>query len=60
MTTCIALVLIFFVSFAATRPADGEVPTAATFAACNAEAATAKRQIKAGTASPVRGDYVRP
>jgi len=56
MTTCIALALIFFVSFAATRPADGEVPTAADFAACNAEAPEA---IKAGTASPVRGDYVR-
>ena len=53
MTTHIALALIFLVSLAATRTADGEVPSAADFAACNAEA------VKAGTASPTRGDYVR-
>jgi hypothetical protein len=39
-----------------TRAAEGEVPTAADFAACNAEAPQA---IKAGTASPVVADHAR-
>jgi len=56
MTTSIALALIFLFSLAATRSADGEVPTAADFAACNAEAPEA---VKAGTVWPTRGDYVR-
>src|SRR5437660_12498557 len=56
MTTYIVLALILLVSLAATRPADGEVPRAADFAACNGEAPEA---VKAGTASPTRGDYVR-
>jgi len=56
MTTHIALALVFLVSLAATRTADGEVPSAADFAACNGEAPEA---VKAGTASPTRGDFVR-
>ena len=50
------LALILFVSFAATRTADGEVPTAADFAACNEQAPQA---VKAGAASPIMGDHVR-
>ena len=52
----IALALSFLVSLAATRTADGEVPTAADFAACNEDASGA---VKAGTASPTMGDHVR-
>jgi hypothetical protein len=51
-----ALALILLVSLAATLTADGEVPTAADFAACNNEAPEA---VKAGTASPIPGDHVR-
>src|SRR5947208_15270820 len=56
MTTYIALALVFLVSLAATRTADGEVPSASHFAACNGEAPEA---VKAGSASPTRGDFVR-
>jgi len=55
----IALALILFVSLvslAATRTADGQVPTAADFAACNEEAPEA---VKAGMVSPTMGDHVR-
>jgi hypothetical protein len=52
----IALALMLLVSLAATRTADGEVPTAADFAACNDEAPQA---VKAGFASPTMGDHVR-
>ena len=52
----ILLALILFVSFAATRTADGEVPTAADFAACNE---LAPQAVKAGAASPIMGDHVR-
>ncbi len=51
----IALALILL-PLAATRTADGEVPTAADSAACNEEAPEA---AKAGTASPTRGDHAR-
>src|SRR5436309_15938662 len=51
-----ALALILLVSLAATRAADGEIPTAADFAVCNEEAPEA---AKAGTASPIMGDHVR-
>ena len=51
-----ALALILLLSLAATRTVDGEVPTAADFAACNEEAPQA---VKAGTASPITGDHVR-
>src|SRR5438876_7939551 len=56
MTAYIALALFLLVSLAATRPADCEAPRAADCAACNGEAPEA---VKAGTASPTRGDYVR-
>jgi hypothetical protein len=52
----IALALVLLVSLAATRTADGEVPSAADFAACNDEAPQA---VKAGIASPTMGDRVR-
>lgn len=52
----IILGLILLLSLAATRTADGEIPTAADFAACNEEA---PHVVKAGTASPTRGDYAR-
>jgi len=52
----IALALILLLSLVATRTVDGEVPTAADFAACNEEAPQA---VKAGTASPIMGDHVR-
>jgi hypothetical protein len=52
----IALALILLLSLAATRTVDGEVPTAADFAACNEEAPQA---VKAGTASPIMGDHSR-
>ncbi|PYN78211.1 MAG: hypothetical protein DMD96_22180 [Candidatus Rokuibacteriota bacterium] len=51
-----ALALILLVSLAATRPADGQVPTAVDFAACNDEAPKA---AKAGAASPISGDHLR-
>jgi len=51
-----ALALILLVSLAATRAADGEIPTAADFAVCNDEAPEA---VKAGTVSPIMGDHVR-
>src|SRR5437899_12055625 len=50
----VTLALTLLVSLAATRTADGEVPTVADFAACNDEAPVA---IKAGTASPIMGDH---
>ncbi len=50
------LALILFVSLAAMRPAEGEVPTAADFAACNEEA---PQMVKAGTVTPTTGDHVR-
>ena len=52
----IALALILLLSLAATRTVDGQVPTAADFAACNEEAPQA---VKAGTASPIMGDRIR-
>jgi hypothetical protein len=52
----IAVTLTLFLSLAATRAVDGEVPTAADFAACNEEAPQA---VRAGTASPIMGDHLR-
>jgi hypothetical protein len=52
----LALTLMLLGSLAAPRPAAGQVPTAADFAGCNAEALEA---VKAGTASPIKGDHVR-
>jgi hypothetical protein len=52
----IALALMLLVSLSAMRTADGQVPTAVDFAACNEEAPQA---VKAGTASPIRGDHSR-
>src|SRR5712691_129605 len=54
--TASALGLIFIVSLAATRTADGQVPTTADFTACNEEAPKA---VKAGSASPTTGDLAR-
>ena len=51
-----ALGLIFIVSLAAARTADGQVPTLADFTACNEEAPKA---VKAGSASPTTGDLAR-
>jgi len=51
-----ALALILLVSLAATRTADGQVPTAADSVACNDEAPKA---VKAGTASPTIADRAR-
>lgn len=51
-----ALGLIFVVSLAAARTADGQVPTNADFTACNEEAPKA---VKAGSASPTTGDLAR-
>jgi hypothetical protein len=51
-----ALALIVLVVLAAVPTADGQVPTAADFAACNEEA---PRAIKAGAVSPITGDHVR-
>ena len=51
-----ALALILLLSLAATRTVDGQVPTAADFAACNEEAPQA---VKAGTASPIVADHSR-
>jgi hypothetical protein len=52
----IALALFLLISLAATPTVDGQVPTADDFAACNEEAPQA---VKAGIASPIRGDHVR-
>ncbi len=52
----IVLALILLVSLAAMRTAEGEVPTAADFAACNEEA---PQVVKAGTVTPTPGDHVR-
>jgi hypothetical protein len=54
--TVLALALMVLVALAAPRTADGQVPTAADFAGCNAEALEA---VKAGTSSPTKGDHVR-
>lgn len=51
-----ALALILLLSLAATGTVDGEVPTAVDFTACNEEA---PRAVKAGLASPIKGDHVR-
>ena len=50
------LALILLVSLATTRTANGEIPTGADFATCNAEAPYA---VKAGTASPTMADHAR-
>ena len=52
----IVFALMLLVSLAGLRTADGQVPTAADFAACNEEAPQA---VKAGTASPIMGDHSR-
>jgi hypothetical protein len=52
----IVLPLMLLVSLAGLRTADGQVPTAADLTACNEEAPQA---VKAGTASPIRGDHSR-
>lgn len=52
----VALALILLLSLAATGTVDGQVPTAADFAACNDEA---PRAVKAGMASPIGRDHVR-
>jgi len=54
--TANALALIVVVSLTATGRAEGQVPTPADFAACNAEAPKA---VKAGSASPTTGDHAR-
>jgi len=51
-----ALALMFLVSLAGTRTADGQVPTATDVAACNEQA---PQGVKAGTVSPTMGDRVR-
>src|SRR5207237_3902930 len=50
------LALILLISFAVTRTVDGQVPTAADFAACNEEG---PRTVKMGSASPTTRDHVR-
>ena len=52
----LALALMALVALAVPRTADGQVPTATDFAACNAEAPEA---VKAGMASPTKGDEAR-
>ena len=52
----IVLVLTALLALVATRPVDGEVPTAVDFAACNEQAPQA---IKAGAASPITRDHLR-
>jgi len=52
----LALPLMLLVALAVPRTADGQVPTATDFAACNAEAPEA---VKAGMASPTKGDHTR-
>jgi hypothetical protein len=51
-----ALALLLLVSLAAPPTADGQVPAAADFAACNVEALEV---VKAGTAAPTKADHVR-
>ena len=50
------LALTALLAVVATRPVDGEVPTAADFAACNEQAPLA---IKAGATSPTARDHLR-
>jgi hypothetical protein len=52
----VALTLGLLVGLVATRAAEGEVPTTADIAACNAEA---PRAVRAGAAAPTTGDHVR-
>ena len=52
----IVFALMLLVSLAGLRTADGQVPTAADFTACNDEA---PQVVKAGTASPIMGDHSR-
>jgi len=52
----LALGLMLLVALAAPRTADGQVPTATDFAACNVEALEG---VRAGTASPTMGDRTR-
>jgi len=52
----IGLALVLLVTLAAAPTVDGDVPTAADFAACNDEA---PRAVKAGTVSPTSGDHAR-
>lgn len=52
----IASALLLFLSLAATPAVEGQVPIAGDFAACNEEAPAA---VRAGIASPIRGDHVR-
>jgi hypothetical protein len=52
----VVLALIVLVSLAATRTAEGEIPTAADFAACNEEA---PHVVKAGAVTPTQGDHAR-
>jgi hypothetical protein len=52
----LVLALTLLVSLAATRTADGQVPTAIDFAACNEEG---PRAVKAGSATPTTRDHVR-
>ena len=49
----VTLGLILFLSLTAARAADGDVPTAADFAACNLEAPST------GRATPTMGDHAR-
>jgi hypothetical protein len=48
--------LVFLISLTATRAVEGQVPSAVDFAACNEEA---PQSVKAGTATPIMGDYLR-
>jgi hypothetical protein len=52
----LGLALILLVALGVPRTADGQVPTAADFAACNAEASEA---FKTGMASPTMSDHTR-
>jgi hypothetical protein len=52
----IALALHLLLSLATARAADGEVPTAADFVACNGQAPDAART---GSAMPTLGDHAR-
>jgi hypothetical protein len=51
-----AFALLLIVSLAVPPTADGQVPTAADVAGCNAEALEV---VKAGMASPTKGDHAR-
>jgi hypothetical protein len=55
-TVVTVLALILFLSLAATRTVDGDVPTTTDFATCNDEAPWT---VKAGTTSPTKGDHAR-